>query len=77
MTDEEYIRNRLDMINRNSVYGLMIDSEITKIVRSHIKRDIGCDYDRLNCPKPPIYIGPVKVKSLKKKLTITKGGKKK
>lgn len=76
MTDEEYIRNRLDMINRNSVYGLMIDSEITKIVRSHIKRDIGCDYDRLNCPKPPIYIGPVKVKSLKEKIDNYKRRKK-
>lgn len=38
MTEEEYIRNRLDMINRNSYYGIMIDTEITKIVRSHIKR---------------------------------------
>lgn len=76
MSEEEYIRNRLDMINRNSVYGLMIDSEITKIVRSHIKRDIGCDYDRLNCPKPPIYIGPVKVKSLKEKIDNYKRRKK-
>lgn len=76
MSEEEYIRNRLDMINRNSVYGLMIDSEITKIVRSHIKRDIGCDYDRLNCPKPPIYIGQIKVKSLKKKIDNYKRRKK-
>ena len=38
MSEEEYIRNRLDMINKNSHYGLMIDTEITKIVRDHIKR---------------------------------------
>ena len=38
MSEEEYIRNRLDMINRNSHYGLMIDTEISKIVRDHIKR---------------------------------------
>lgn len=37
MTEEEYIRNRLDMINRNSVYGLIIDTEITKLVRDHMK----------------------------------------
>lgn len=38
MTEEEYIRNRLDMINKNSHYGIMIDTEITKTVRSHIER---------------------------------------
>ena len=77
MSEEDILRKKLDRINKNSHYGLMIDTEIAKIVRSHIERDIGCDYDRLNCPPPPIYIGPVKVKSLKEKLTITKGGKKK
>lgn len=70
MTEEEYLRNRLDMINRNSVYGLCAanSSEIAGIVRSYMERDIGCDYDRLNSPKPPIYIGPVKCKSLKERL---------
>lgn len=38
MTDEEYLRNRLDRLNQNSHYGIMIDTEITDIVRSHIKR---------------------------------------
>lgn len=38
MTDDEYLRNRLNMINQNSHYGIMIDTEITDIVRSHIKR---------------------------------------
>lgn len=38
MTDEEYIRNRLDRLNQNSHYGIMIDTEITDIVRRHIKR---------------------------------------
>lgn len=38
MTDEEYLRNRLDRLNQNSHYGIMIDTEITDIVRNHIKR---------------------------------------
>lgn len=76
MSEEEILRKKLDRINKNSHYGLMIDSEITKIVRSHIERDIGCDYDRLNCPPPPIYIGPVKVKSLKEKIDNYKRRKK-
>lgn len=38
MTDEEYLRNRLDRLNQNSHYGIMIDTEITKIVRNLIKR---------------------------------------
>ena len=38
MTDEEYLRNRLDRLNQNSHYGIMIDTEITDIVRRHIKR---------------------------------------
>ena len=42
--------------------------EVAKIVHSYIENVIRCDYDRLNCPKPPIYIGPVKVKSLKERL---------
>lgn len=39
MTEEEYIRNRLDMINRNSVYGLCAanSSEIARIVRSTLR----------------------------------------
>lgn len=37
MSEEEYIRNRLDQININSHYGLMIDTEITKLVRDHMK----------------------------------------
>lgn len=42
--------------------------EIAKIVHDYINRGIVSDYDRLNCPKPPIYIGPAKVKSLKERL---------
>lgn len=42
--------------------------EIAKIVHDYINRGIVSDYDRLNCPKPPIYIGPVKVKTLKERL---------
>lgn len=43
-------------------------AEIAKIVHDYINRGIVSDYDRLNCPKPPIYIGPVKVKTLKEKI---------
>ncbi len=38
MTEEEILRKKLDRLNENSHYGIMIDTEITKIVRSHIKR---------------------------------------
>ena len=38
MTEEEIIQKKLDRLNQNSHYGIMIDTEITKIVRSHIKR---------------------------------------
>lgn len=37
MSDEDILRNKLDRLNQNSHYGLMIDTEITKIVRDHIK----------------------------------------
>lgn len=37
MTYEEYLKKRLDRLNQNSHYGLMIDTEITKLVRDHIK----------------------------------------
>lgn len=37
MSEEEYIRNRLDQININSHYGLMIDTEINKLVCDHMK----------------------------------------
>ena len=43
-------------------------AEIAKIVHSYLERDIGCEYDRMNCPAPPIYIGPVKIKTLKERL---------
>ena len=73
MTDEEYLRNRLDMINLNSVYGIqMLDvdqAEIAKIVHDYIERlDVCNEYYRLTWSKPPIYIRPVKVKSLKERL---------
>ena len=51
-------------------------AEIAKIVHDYINRGIVSDYDRLNCPKPPIYIGPVKVKSLKEKIDNYKRRKK-
>ena len=72
--EEEFIRHKLDTINRNSVYGLYAanSGEIASIIHSYIGRDIGSDYDRLNSPKPPIYIGPVKVKTLKERLEETK-----
>ena len=43
-------------------------AEIARIVHDYINRGIVSDYDRLNCPKPPIYIGPVKVETLKERL---------
>lgn len=42
--------------------------EISKIVHNYINKGIVSDYDRLNCPKPPIYIGPVKVKTLRDRI---------
>lgn len=90
MTEEEYLRNKLDMINENSHYGLVDDEEIdrlqrkaccelaitwnidqreiAKIINDCMKKDIGRELDCINCPKPPIYIGPVKVKTLKERL---------
>ena len=38
MNEEDILRKKLDRINQNSHYGIMVDTEITKIVRSHIKR---------------------------------------
>lgn len=38
MTDEDSLRKKLDRLNQNSHYGIMIDTEITDIVRNHIKR---------------------------------------
>jgi hypothetical protein len=38
MTDEERLKKMMDRLNENSYYGIMTDTEITKIVRSHIKR---------------------------------------
>lgn len=38
MTEEEILRKKLDWLNQNSHYGIMIDTEITKIVRNLIKR---------------------------------------
>lgn len=59
MTEAEYLQNMLYMINQNSVYGLA--STMPE-----------CDYDLLNHPKPPIYIGPVKIPSLKERLEESK-----
>ena len=38
MSEEEILRKKLERIHENSHYGIMIDTEITNIVRSHIKR---------------------------------------
>lgn len=38
MTEEEILRKKLDRLNKNSHYGIMIDTEITSIVRNLIKR---------------------------------------
>ena len=38
MSDEEILRKKLDRLNENSYYGIMVDTEITNIVRNHIKR---------------------------------------
>lgn len=38
MTDEERLKKSMDRLNQNSHYGIIIDTEITKLVRSHIKR---------------------------------------
>lgn len=38
MTDEDSLRKKLDRLNQNSHYGIIIDTEITDIVRRHIKR---------------------------------------
>ena len=51
----------MNLINTNS-------SEIAKIVYDYIERGIGTEYDLFNSPPPPIYIGPVKVKTLKERL---------
>lgn len=58
------------MKNGNSFYGLYSANsiEIAKIVHSYLERGIGTVYDRFNSPPPPIYIGPVKVKTLKERL---------
>ncbi len=46
-----------------------IDSrEIEQIMHDIMKRWSDSDYYRINCQKPPVYIGPVKVKSLKERL---------
>ena len=57
-----------DVFYRISMNMNVDPAEIAKIVHDYIERGIGCDYDRLNCPKPPIYIGPVKVETLKERL---------
>lgn len=38
MSEEDILRKKLDRLNQNSNYGIMIDTEITDIVRNHIKR---------------------------------------
>ena len=63
MTAGEIERNMLIASN----WGLN-SSEIAKIIHNCIERNAGNGYDRLNCPKPPIYIGPVKVETLKERL---------
>ncbi len=55
----------MNLINTNS-------SEIAKIVYDYIERGIGTEYDLFNSPPPPIYIGPVKIKTLKERLEETK-----
>ena len=62
--------NADDVFYRISMIMNVDQAEIAKIIHDYIERDIGCGtvYDRFNCPKPPIYIGPVKVKSLKERL---------
>lgn len=57
-----------DVFYRISTIMNVDQTEIAKIVHDYIERDIGCDYDRFNSPPPPIYIGPVKVKTLKERL---------
>lgn len=57
-----------DVFHRVSMIMNVDQAEIAKIVHDYIERGIVSDYDRLNCPKPPIYIGPVKIKSLKERL---------
>ena len=59
-----------DVFYRISTIMNVDPAEIAKIVHDYIERDIGCGtlYDRFNSPPPPIYIGPVKVKSLKQRL---------
>lgn len=37
MSEEEYLRKKLDQINMNSHYGIMVDTEITNMVRDHMK----------------------------------------
>lgn len=70
MTEEEYLRNRMDMINRNSVYGLYAanSSEIAKIIHDDIARDTSNGYDRFNSPPPPIPIRPVKLMTLRDRI---------
>lgn len=76
MSDEEFLRNRMAMINNNSHYGMCLElgrnwgvdsAEIHRIIRSYLEKDIS-KYDILNAPKPPIYIGVIKRKSLIERL---------
>ena len=73
MSEEDILRNTLNRIHENSTYGLNAADQayIATIMHNYIERikmDIGNGYDRLNCPKPPIYIGPVVVKTLRDRI---------
>lgn len=57
-----------DVFHNLSMVMNVDQAEIAKIVHDYINRGIVSDYDRLNCPKPPIYIGPVKIETLKERL---------
>lgn len=77
MTEEESIRHKLDMINRNSTYGLACQDlamiwcvnsgEIAKIVRSVVEGDID-KYGMKTLSKTHVHIRPVKIKTLKERL---------
>lgn len=81
MNEEEILRKKLDRLNENSHYGLMVETtqdlariwnvgpgEIRKIVEDYIKGITGEFKPLQPYPKPPIYIKPVKVMTLRDRI---------
>lgn len=77
MTEAEKIRRKLEMINRNSTYGLACQDlamiwcvnsgEIAKMIHDYVEGDIG-KYGMKTWSKTHVHIRPVKIKTLKERL---------